>query len=133
MVRSNSSNIHRSIWFSELLSGSWPLTFVPFIMAKRVAFHILVAKFRAPAIHSSARAWSVPGFAPRAKANLRASDPYLSINSNGSITFPLDFDIFLPFLSLTRPCSAITSNGCFPSIANNEKIIMRATQKKRMS
>ena len=35
--------------------------------------------------------------------NLKASAPYLSINSNGSITFPRDLDIFSPSLAFTIP------------------------------
>jgi hypothetical protein len=46
---------------------------------------------------------------------------------------PNDFDIFLPCWSRTIPCSAITGNGGVPSIAKVPNIIIRATQKNRMS
>jgi hypothetical protein len=51
---------------------------------------------------------------------------------------PDDFDIFLPRSSRTMPCSAMVWNGTAPSgprsfIAYRPNIIIRATQKKRMS
>jgi hypothetical protein len=76
-----------------------------------VAFHSLLVKLRAPSTHSSAIGTSEPGLAPRASANRRASAPYLSIQSSGSITLPNDLDIFLPRESRTMPCSATTGNG----------------------
>jgi hypothetical protein len=57
----------------------------------------------------------------------------LPIHSNGSTTLPKLFDIFLPRASRTMPCRATTSKGCLPSMAYSPNIIMRATQKKRMS
>ena len=46
---------------------------------------------------------------------------------------PTVFDIFWPYWSRTMPCSAIVSNGRTPSIAYRPNIIIRATQKNRMS
>ena len=76
---------------------------------------------------------SVPGFAPRASANRTASVPKRSIHASGSTVLPADFDIFLPCSSRTMPCRAMVSNGGSPSIAYSPNIIIRATQKNRMS
>lgn len=56
----------------------------------------------------------------------------LSITSRGSMTFPFDFDILLPFSSLTIGCKKTVLNG---SLSQRHKLIMtiRATQKKMMS
>ena len=62
-----------------------------------------------------------------------ASAPYRLIQSSGSTALPYDFDIFLPCPSRTMPCNATTSNGWTPSMAYRPNIIIRATQKKRMS
>ena len=96
IVSESLERIHLSIPFSDATSGSAPSIVAPFIIAKRVAFQSFVAKFREPPTQSSASAWSFPGFAPRANVNRRASVPYLSINSIGSIVFPRLLDIFLP-------------------------------------
>ena len=125
--------IHLSMALSESSAGKSPVTVAPFIIAKRVAFQSLVAKLRDPPIQSSASAWSVPGLAPRAKVKRNASAPYLSINSMGSTTFPRLFDIFLPNWSRTKPCNMIVLNGATPSIAKVDIIIMRTTQKNKMS
>ncbi len=98
-------------------SGSGPWTVAPFIRAKRVAFQILLAKFREPWTQSSPIGTSTPGLAPRARVKRRASEPYLSIQSSGLTTFPKDLDIFLPFWSRTMPCRAMVWNGGVPSIA----------------
>jgi hypothetical protein len=45
----------------------------------------------------------------------------------------LDFDIFLPNSSRTRPVSAMVWKGGVPSIEYRPNIIIRATQKKMMS
>ena len=113
--------------------GSGVATEAPFSSANRVAFHSLLQKLRAPAHHSSLTARSLPGLAPRARVKRSASAPYLSIHSSGSTLLPRDFDIFLPSLSRISPCSATTWKGCFPSMANSANIIIRATQKNRMS
>ena len=110
----------------------------PFSSANLVAFQSLLQKFRAPAAHSSLTATSLPGVAPRARVNLVASAPNLSIQSSGSTVLPRDLDIFLPWLSRTRPCSATARNGTESAgprsaIAYRPNIIIRATQKNRMS
>jgi hypothetical protein len=46
---------------------------------------------------------------------------------------PLDFDIFLPYWSRMRPCRKTWSNGWTSSIAYRPNIIIRTTQKNRMS
>jgi hypothetical protein len=88
-------------------------------------------------------AMSPPGLAPRARVNRVASAPNRSTQSNGSTVFPRDFDIFLPNWSRTSPCSPTTRNGTAsagalpngpgPRIAYRPNIIIRATQKNRMS
>ncbi len=124
---------HLSIVLSSLGAGRSPSTVAPFISANRVAFHSLLQKLREPWHHSSLTATSEPGLAPRARVKRVASAPYFSIHSSGFTTLPNDFDIFLPNWSRTMPCRLTTSNGCLPSIAYNPNIIIRATQKKRMS
>src|SRR5690349_12294480 len=124
---------HLSTVDSCSAAGSGPLVCAPFISAKRVAFHSLLQKLREPWHHSSDTGTSVPGFAPRASVNRVASAPNRSIHSSGSTTLPEDFDIFLPYWSRTMPCRATTSNGCVPCIAYRPNIIIRATQKNRMS
>ena len=118
---------------SSSCGGSAPATVAPFISANRVAFHSLLQKLREPWHHSSLTGTSAPGLAPRASVNRVASAPKRSIQSSGSTTLPNDFDIFLPYWSRTMPCRATTSNGCTPSIAYRPNIIIRATQKNRMS
>ena len=103
-----------------------------------MAFHSLLQKFRAPATHSSLTATSPPGLAPRARVNLVASAPNLSIQSSGSTVLPRDLDIFLPNWSRTRPCSATCRNGTdlagpASAIAYRPNSIILATQKNRMS
>ena len=110
----------------------------PLSSANRVAFHSLLQKFLAPVTHSSLTATSPPGLAPRARVNLVASAPNRSIQSSGSTVLPRDLDIFRPNWSRTRPCSATWRNGtaCAGSasfIAYRPNIIIRATQKNRMS
>ena len=118
---------------SSAAGGSGSAVVAPLSSANRVAFHSLLQKLRLPCTHSSPIGTSVPGLAPRARVKRSASDPYASIQSSGSTALPNDFDIFLPCLSRTMPCSATTSNGCTPSIAYSPNIIIRATQKNRMS
>ena len=98
-----------------------------------MAFQILLQKLREPAAHSSLTATSAPGLAPRSRVKRVASAPKRSIQSSGSTTLPNDFDIFLPYWSRTMPCRATTRNGGSPSIAYSPNIIIRATQKNRMS
>src|SRR5712692_357498 len=113
-------------------------TRAPLSSAKRTAFHSLLQKLREPAAHSSLMAMSPPGLAPRARVNLVASAPNLSTHSSGSTVFPRDLDIFLPNWSRTRPCRATIRNGTASAggasrIAYRPNIIIRATQKNRMS
>jgi hypothetical protein len=103
-----------------------------------VAFQSLLQKFREPAAHSSLMASSLPGLDPRASVNRTASAPKRSIQSSGSTVFPRDLDIFLPYWSRTSPCSATTRNGTASAgglsfIAYSPNIIIRATQKNKMS
>ena len=48
------------------------------------------------------------------------------------MTLPFTFDIFSPFSSATMACRYTVRNGTFP-MKCRPIIIMRATQKKRMS
>mmetsp|Transcript_6434 Transcript_6434/g.15752 ORF Transcript_6434/g.15752 Transcript_6434/m.15752 type:complete len:205 (+) Transcript_6434:177-791(+) len=52
--------------------------------------------------------------------------------SRGSTTLPLVLDIFWPSASRTRPCMYTVLKGAWP-VSSMPIIIMRATQKKRMS
>jgi hypothetical protein len=65
-----------------------------FILENLFAFQILLRKFLYPLTLSSESLTSLPGAAIEIKVNLKASAPYLLIISSGSITLPLDFDIF---------------------------------------
>src|SRR5580704_19673287 len=130
--------IHRSGLEYELGSGGAAGTCAPLSRAKRTAFHSLLQKLREPAAHSSLMASSLPGLAPRASVNLVASAPNLSTQSSGSTVLPRDLDIFLPNWSRTSPCRATTRNGTAADgsawrIAYRPNIIIRATQKNRMS
>ena len=61
---------------------------------KLFALQIFVMKFLLPITLSLANFTSLPGDAIEIRVNLKLSAPYSLINSNGSITLPLDFDIF---------------------------------------
>jgi hypothetical protein len=68
----------------------------------------------------------------QARAKRRASAPCFWMTSRGSMVFPFTFDIFSPFSSVTMVCRYTVRKGtlfmkCSPAI------IMRATQKNRMS
>ena len=123
----------RSTVDSSAAGGNGPSRVAPAISAYRVAFHSLLQKLREPCVHSSLTGTSAPGLAPLARVNRVASAPNRSIQSSGSTTLPNDLLIFLPCASRTMPCSATTSNGCRPFIAYSPNIIIRATQKNRMS
>ena len=130
--------IQRSGTDSEAASGSARGTRAPLPRANRAAFHSLLQKFREPAAHSSLTGTSLPGLAPRARVNRVASAPKRSIQSSGSTALPRDFDIFLPAASRTRPCRATVAErhgvaGSRPDMAYRPNIIIRATQKNRMS
>ena len=61
-----------------------------------------------------------------------ASAPYLSMRPKGSMTLPLDLDIFAPEASRTRALMKTRLNGASP-VKCRPIIIIRATQKKMMS
>ena len=82
---------------SNLLFGDASLN-----SANRVAFHNFVPKLRYPSILLSESFKSRPIAAIAVKVKRTASAPYLSIKSRGSITFPVDLDIFLPCSSRTN-------------------------------
>src|SRR6478609_4951113 len=130
------------MWLVELMGGAGAGadagTCAPLRRANRTAFHSLLQKFLEPAAHSSLMAMSPPGLAPRARVNLVASAPNRSTQSSGSTVLPRDLDIFLPNWSRTRPCSATVRKGTDGSplsvrVAYSPNIIIRATQKNRMS
>ena len=75
---------------------------------------------------------SLPGELPLVSANRRASAPYMSISSSGSITLPLDLLILTPSGSRISPCRYTVSKG-ISEVFLRPIIIMRATQKNRMS
>jgi hypothetical protein len=81
---------------------------------------------------------SPPGLAPRARVNRVASAPNRSIQSSGSTVLPRDLDILRPWASRIRPCrktwrNGTASAGSWSRIAYRPNIIIRATQKNRMS
>ena len=117
-----------------MFSGSlfWTFFSFMFIWINLAAFQILFAKFLLEDTFSSENLISFPGLLPIAKVNLKASAPYLSIISRGSIPFPRDLDIFLPWASLTRPCINTFLNGTSPINSLDANIIL-ATQKKIIS
>ncbi len=67
--------IQRSAAVSSSGAGSGPWTVAPFISANRVAFQILLQKFREPLTQSSPIGTSAPGLAPRASVKRTASVP----------------------------------------------------------
>ena len=73
-------------------------------MTKRVAFQILFMKWRYPSILSSESRISRPMAAKAMRVKRNESVPYVPIISSGSITLPVDLDIFLPWASRTRAC-----------------------------
>src|SRR5471030_1463650 len=105
LARANSPSTHL-LTVSRALAGSKPLgNTAPFISAKRVAFQNLVAKLRDPSTLDVARR-KRPAEEDAIDVTVKrsASAPYLSISSRGSMTLPLDLDIFWPFSSVTSPC-----------------------------
>ena len=75
---------------------------------------------------------SLPGALPVMRLKRRASAPYFSAISSGSMPLPRDLDILRPLSSRTRPWMSTVWKGGLPVWAQPEKII-RATQKKMMS
>ena len=72
-------------------------------VAKRAAFHSLLAKSRAGRTVSADMRMSWP-WPHRVIIVMRvASVPYCAMRSRGSMTLPLVFDIFWPCASRTRP------------------------------
>ena len=103
-----------------------------------MAFQSLLQKFREPAAQSSLIGLVAAGVGPAGQGEPAASAPKRSIHSSGSTVLPRDLDIFLPYWSRTRPCSTTVRNGTAsaggrPRIAYRPNIIIRATQKNRMS
>ena len=81
---------------SGIVAGRAPSTY-------RVAFHSLLAKFRAFSTLAGPNRWSLPGVVPWTMANRRASAPTSSIVPSGSTVLPFVFDIFWPYGSRIRP------------------------------
>ncbi|CUO81731.1 Uncharacterised protein [Flavonifractor plautii] len=75
---------------------------------------------------------SFPGELPVIRLKRRASAPYWSAISRGSMPLPRLLDILRPLSSRTRPWMNTVWKGGFPVCSQAEKII-RATQKKMMS
>ena len=44
------------------------------------------------------------------------SAPYFLSTSSGAIMLPVDFDIFRPFPSTTKPCDKMLLNGALPLV-----------------
>jgi hypothetical protein len=63
-------------------------------VTKRVAFHSLLAKFRAFSSFARPNRWSWPAAVPWITAKRRASAPVSSMIPSGSTTLPFVFDIF---------------------------------------
>ena len=103
-----------------------------FIIMKREAFHSLLAKFLAAFTLSSVKRISFPGALPVASMKRRASAPYSSMTSSGSMPLPSDFDILRPCASRTRPWMSTVLKGTSPVFSRAENIIL-ITQKKMMS
>src|SRR5215472_2141229 len=138
VTASSRDRIHRSATVRWSGPGSAAGTRAPLSRANRVAFQSLLQKFLAPVTQSSLTDTSLPGLAPRARLNLVASAPKRSIQSSGSTALPNDLDILRPNWSRSSPCSATTRNGTASAgslsrIAYRPNIIIRATQKNRMS
>ncbi len=74
----------------------------------------------------------MPGTASAASVKRRASVPYLSIISSGSMLLPSDLLILRRLRSRTRPLMKTCLNGISPRNLRPSMII-RATQKKMMS
>ena len=96
------------------------------------AFHTLLAKLRLASTLDQQKRISLPGAFPVISVYLNASAPYLSITSSGSIPFPNDLLIFLPWSSLTRPWNNTLPNGFLPICSQPENIIL-ITQKNIIS
>ena len=122
--------IHLSSLVSSFGSSTWSM--VRFIWTNRLAFHILLAKFRMASHRSGRKRMSFPGELPVTRLNRRASAPYSSATTRGSTPLPRDLDIFRPLSSRTRPWMSTVWKGGFPVCSHPEKII-RATQKKMIS
>ncbi len=105
---------------------------VRFIIRKRLAFQILLAKLRMASHFSTKKRVSLPGALPVIRLKRRASAPYFSVISSGSMPLPKDLDILRPLSSRTRPwMSTVWKGGCL--VCSQPEKIIRATQKKMMS
>ena len=98
----------------------------------RVAFHSLLAKFRAFSSLVVPKRWSWPAVVPWITAKRRASAPVSSMTPSGSTTSPFVLDIFLPSGSRISPDRYTVRKGSLP-VRWSPSIIIRATQKKMMS
>ena len=75
---------------------------------------------------------SLPGAFPVIRVMRRASAPYLSTTSSGSIPLPRDLLIFRPWESLTSPWISTVWKGTVPVCSRAENTIL-TTQKKMIS
>jgi hypothetical protein len=89
-------------------------------------------KLRYPSTRSSDIRMSRPWAASATRVKRKASVPNRSITSRGSMTFPRVLLIFSPLASRTRAWITTSRKGAFP-VNSIPIIIIRATQKKRMS
>ena len=114
------------------ISLKLPSSSCRFMITNLDAFHNLFAKFLADSSLSSLNLMSLPGVIPVVSMNLRASAPYWSMISSGSMPLPKDLDILRPCASLTKPCTYTWWNG-HSSIASKPENTILTTQKKMMS
>ena len=78
---------------------------------RREIFQSLLQRLRPVLTESSEKAWARPMVRPRRMPRRKASEPYLLTSSRGLMTLPLDFDIFLPWASRTRPWRQTSRKG----------------------
>jgi hypothetical protein len=92
----------------------------------------LFVKLRPPSSFARVSRWSLPAADPATSANRSASAPISSIVSRGSTTLPFVLLIFWPYGSRTMPLRNTVWKGS-RSVQKRPSIIIRATQKNRMS
>ncbi len=103
-----------------------------FMRTKRAMFHTLFRKLRLASMSRIATRIPRPLEEDWASVNRRASIPYDSLTSKGSMMFPFDELIFIPFSSSMRGVKYTWRNGTLPMKWSPITIIL-ATQKKMMS